>query len=259
MGTFFIIFIIFGIIVVGGFVVLIAFIIKKSTEPKSEAYIAKEKKKLFNNVIKKRKTLSTHTSPLYAEITDAMSFNYVKSVTYAKLSGVILNEKRKPIVAFERIERGFDTKGHMYAMSKKREFYYEFTGLEATFYCDGKLLGRFDKEGIIYDHNNQRIGKAKHPIKASFEIEIFKKVKHRLGEGLFPLVINDRELATINVVPNYDDIDYGHSVDILFDELEFGTPIITLSKNIEPTVDEEKWLSAFAIFETAFHGHWLIP
>lgn len=257
MGTIFFGILIVGLLIVGGFAVLIAFVIKKTIEPKSKEFISKEKDKMYQNVLKKRKELSPHKAKMYQQVTDAMSFNYVKGVTHARLSGVILNENRQSIVAFERIERGFHTKGHMHAMTKKQQFYYEFTGLEATFYCDDTLLGRFDKEGNIYDENDQLIGKAKHPIKASFKIEFFKTTKHRLGEGLFPLVLNGRELATINVAPNYDDINYGHSVSDVFDGLGFGTPIITLKD--EPTPKEENWLLAFAIFETAFHGHWLIP
>jgi hypothetical protein len=78
-----------------------------------------------------------------------------------------------------------------------------------------------------------------------------------LGEGLFSLTLNGRQLATINVAPNYDNIKYNPSIKSVFEELGFGTPIITLSDT--PTAEEEKWLLAFAIFETAFHGHWLIP
>lgn len=259
MGTFFIVFIIFGILIVGGFIVLIAFVIKKLAEPKTAEFVAKEKKEMHVNVLKKRKELGPHKSKMYSQVTDAMVFNYKKAVTYAKLSGIILNENRKPIVAFERIERGVKTKGHMYAMTKKDEFYFDFTGLDATFYSNGELLGRFDTAGIIYDKNDQAIGKAKHPIKASFDLHLFKTTHHRLGEGLFPLTMNNRELATINVAPNYDNISYGHSVTSVFDDLGFGTPIITLTENEQPTPEEEKWLLAFAIFETAFHGHWLIP
>ncbi len=260
MGTFFIVFIIFGILIVGGFIVLIAFVIKKLSEPKTAEFIAKEKKEMHANVLKKQKELGPHKAKMYTQVTDAMVFNYTKAVTYAKLSGIILNENRKPIIAFERIERSsMHTKGHMYAMTKKQEFYFDFTGLEATFYCDGILLGRFDKAGTIYNANEQKIGHAKHPIKASFDLHLFKTTHHRLGEGLFPLTMNNRELATINVAPNYDDISYGHSVTSVFDDLGFGTPIIALTENEQPTQEEEKWLLAFAIFETAFHGHWLIP
>lgn len=259
MGTFFIVFIIFGILIVGGFIVLIAFVIKKLAEPKTTEFIANEKKEMHANVLKKRKELGPHTTKMYAQVTDAMVFNYRKAVTYYKLSGTIFNEHQKPIVAFERIERGVKTKGHMYAMTKKGEFYFDFTGLDATFYTNGELLGRFDTTGIIYDKNDQAIGKAKHPVKASFQIDFFKRTNHRLGEGLFPLILNGRQLATINVAPNYDDIPYGHSVSSVFDTLGFGTPIITLLDNEKPTPEEEKWLLAFAIFETAFHGHWLIP
>ena len=260
MGTFFIVFIIFGILIVGGFIVLIAFVIKKTTEPKTIAFIEDEKQKMHANVLKKRKELSPHKKAnMYSQITDAMVFNSKKAVTYYKLLGTIFNENRKPIVAFERIERGGHTKGHMYAVTKKDEFYFDFTGLDATFYHNGELLGRFDKSGTIYNKDSQSIGKAKHPVKVSFQLDFFKRSNHRLGEGLFPLILNGRKLATINVAPNYDDINYNPSVSSVFEDLGFGTPIITLSENETPTPEEEKWLLAFAIFETAFHGHWLIP
>ncbi|MBC8755085.1 hypothetical protein H2O64_10405 [Kordia sp. YSTF-M3] len=257
MGTFFTIIIILTILFVGGFTVLIAFVIKKSTTPKTAEFIENEKQQLYDNVLKKRKELHPHKAEMFRQVTDAMVFNYTKAVTYYKLSGVILNEQRKPIVAFERIERGMHTKGHLYAMTKKQTFYFDFTGLEATFYCNEELLGRFDKTGTIYNANETAIGHAKHPIKASFDLQLFKTTHHRLGEGLFPLTLNGRQLATINVAPNYDDIDYNPSVQGVFEDLGFGTPIITLTDT--PTAEEENWLLAFAIFETAFHGHWLIP
>lgn len=257
MGTIFILFIIFGLLILGGFAVLIAFVIKKATTPKTKEFIDSEREKMRQNVLRDRKKLSPHQAEMYRQVTDAMVFNYTKAVTYAKLSGLIFNENRKAIVAFERIERGMHTKGHLIAMTKKHELFYEFTGLEATFYIDDVLLGRFDKTGRIYDANNQPIGHAKHPIKASFDLQLFKTTHHRLGEGLFPLQLNGRQLATINVAPNYDDIGLVSSITRVFEELGFGTPIITLTDT--PTQEEEKWLLAFAIFETAFHGNWLIP
>ncbi|WP_298421366.1 hypothetical protein [uncultured Kordia sp.] len=259
MGKILIAFIIFGVLIVGGFMVLIAFVIKKLSEPKTTKFIENEKDTMYASVLKKRKDLMSDKTKMYAQITDAMVFNYKKAVTYYKLSGTILNENRKPVVVFERIERGVSTTGHMHAMTKKKEFYFSFTGLEAMFYCEGKLLGRFDKSGTIYNPDGKEIGHAKHPIKASFHIDFFKRTNHRLGEGVFPLTLHGRKLATINVAPNYDDISYGHSVSSVFDHLGFGTPIIMLSENETPTKEEEDWLLAFAIFETAFHGHWLIP
>lgn len=257
MSMFFIVMIILILLVLVGFTILIAFVIKKSTTPKTKEFIENERNTMRQNVLKERKKLAAHTSKMYQQVTDAMIFDYKKAVTYAKITGLIMNEHRKPIVAFERVERGMHTKGHLIAMTKKQEFLFEFTGLEATFYIENELLGRFDKAGTIYDANGQTIGHAKHPVKASFDIEFFKKTHVRMGEGLFPLILNGRQLATINVAPNYDDLGHISSVSKVFDELGFGTPIITLTDS--PTTTEENWLLAFAIFETAFHGNWLIP
>jgi hypothetical protein len=250
---FFIIIIILTILVVGGFTILIAFVLKKSTTPETQEFIENEKKLLYENVLKRRKELHSHKAEMYLQVTDAMTFEYTTAVTYYKISGTIFNENRKPIVAFERIERGIQTKGHLYATTKKQAFYFDFTGQETMFYCDDILLGRFDKTGTIYNANETVIGHAKHPMNASFDLQEFKKQQDILGKVLFPLTLNGRQLATIHVAPNYDKIGSTPSLQGVFDDLNFGTPIITLTDT--PTTEEEKWLLAFAIFETSFYGY----
>jgi len=251
---FFTIIIILTVLVVAGFAILIAFVINKSSATETEEFIENEKQQLHENVLKKRKKLHSIKTETFREITNAMTFHDTQAVTYNKLSGTIYTKNRKPIVAFERIKRGAQ-KGQLYAMTKKQTVYFYFTEEETTVYCDDILLGQFDKTGTIYNANKTVIGHAKHPIKTTFDIQEFKKQQDILGKGLFPLTLNTRQLATIQVAPNYTQIASTPTLATVFDELNFGTPIITLTDT--PTAEEEKWLLAFAIFETAFHGYYI--
>ena len=252
---FFTIIIILTIVVVGGFILLIAFVINKSTAPETEEFIENEKQQLHDNVLKKRKKLHPIKTETFHELTDAMTFQNTQAVTYTKLSGTIYNKNRKPIVAFERIKREAQ-KGQLYAMTKNQTVYFYFTATETTVYFDDIFLGRFDKSGIIYNANETVIGHTKRPTKASFDVQKFKKQQDVEDKGLFPLALNNRQLATIHVAPNYTKITPAPTLENIFDDLHFGTPIIMLT--VTPTVEEEKWLLAFAIFETAFYGYWRI-
>ncbi|WP_162199698.1 hypothetical protein [Kordia zhangzhouensis] len=237
--------------------VMVAFIIKKSSQHKSQEFIENERQQMRDSLLKKRKKLSPHTADLYKKVTDAMIFETEDAVTYLKTSGFIYSEQQKPLIAFERIERGMYEKGHIIAFTKKQEFLFEFHGSEVIFYVDGELLGRLDKKGQLADSHEQIIGKATHPLHTTFGINFYKRSHTRTNEGLFPLIMNGRKLASISVAPNYGEIGQRITVSDVFDTLEFGTPIISLLDT--PNAIEEKWLLAFAIFETVFHGKKLIP
>ena len=237
--------------------VMVAFVLKKSSQHKTKEFIQNEQQSMREALLKKRKKLNTHHKELYQQVTDAMTFDVEDAVTYLKISGFIYNEQRKPIVAFQRIERGMYEKGHLIAVTKKQEFLFEFHGLEVIFYVDSELFGRIDKKGQLFDSHEELIGKATHPLSANFSIDHFKRSHPREKDRRFPLILNGREVAMINVAPNYGQIPECTTVSDAFDIQEFGTPIISVSDT--PDTTEEIWLLAFAIFETAYHGKQLVP
>lgn len=116
---------------------------------------------------------------------------------------------------------------------------------------NGELLGDIVKSGDIFDAKGQLIGHAKHPIKLEINAPF---INYKAGEDHFPLLMHGRHLATIKVAPNYGD--GAHNVAINSKENKFTEPNLTLHD--QATEEEEKWLLALTILETAFHGHWLI-
>ena len=235
---FFTIMIILITLVVFVFIVLISFVLKKSKDVKTQEFLEEERKKLRDNVSKKRKKLLPYKDELYLQITNAMTFERLAEVRRIHTTGFLYNKHQKPIVAFERVERGMNAKGQIIAITKKQEFVYEFQGSEITLFSDDTLLGSWDKSGILYDADKKRIGHA-------------KRVSNENNE--YALVINKHTVATIKTAPLYDTIENTSSVTHIFEELNFGASLLAL--NGSPSLKEEKWLLPLLIFEMAFYGN----
>ncbi|WP_298520366.1 hypothetical protein [uncultured Kordia sp.] len=235
---FFTIMIILITLVVFVFIVLIAFVLKKSKDVKTQEFLENERTELRQNLLKKRKKLLSYKAELYLQITDAMTFTRTTAVTNEKISGLLYNKQQKPIIAFERVERSMNTTGQLIAMTKKQEFVYEFQGMHIKLFCDDILLGTWDKSGILYDANKKRFGQFKRTAATT--------------DTQFPLILNNRQIASIKKAPLYDGIT-SSSVTQVFDELNFGASLLTLDDIPNPT--EENWLLALTIFEITFYGN----
>ncbi|MEM6720058.1 MAG: hypothetical protein AAF611_12110 [Bacteroidota bacterium] len=230
---FFSIMIILIALVVFVFIVLIAFVMKKSKDVKTQEFLEAERKELLQNVLKKRKKLGSHKTGFYSQITNAMTFQRTVAVTNSKIAGLVYDTNRKPIVAFERVERGLNVKGQLVAVTKKQQFVYEFQGLEITLFCDSELLGSWDTKGILYDVNKKAIGQLK-----------------RIQETN-SLILHNKTIATIEKAPVYNDAI--SEVSEVFEEMNYGTPLLSLENS--PTSTEETWLTALTIFEITFFGN----
>jgi len=232
---FFTIMIILITLVVFVFIVLIAFVMKKSKDVKNEALLEAERKEMLQNVLKKRKKLVSHTTDFYLHITNAMTFQRTVAVTNMKVSGLVYNANRKPIVAFERMERSMNAKVQLVAVTKKQKFVYECKGFEITLFCDGDLLGFWDKKGTLYDADKKTIGQ-------------FKR-----AQATNSVILNGKTIATIEKAPIYTTNNDVSDVSEVFDDMSYGSPLLTL--NDTPTKTETIWLTALAIFEITFFGN----
>ncbi|AXG71421.1 hypothetical protein KORDIASMS9_03678 [Kordia sp. SMS9] len=232
---FFTIMIILITLVVFVFIVLIAFVMKKSKDVKNDAFLETARKEMLQRILKKRKKLVPHKADFYLQITDAMTFERTAAVTNSKISGFLYNTHQKPIVAFERVDRGLNAKGQLVAVTKKHEFVYEFLGETITVFFDNSLLGSWNQSGKIFNADQKGIGQLK------------------FSEDSKTLVLNDRTVATILKAPLYDTISNTNDVSYIFEELTLGTSLLSLHE--KPTVKEEKWLTALAIFEITFYGN----
>ncbi|MGH1385301.1 hypothetical protein [Kordia sp.] len=235
---FFTIMIILITLVVFVFIVLISFVLKKSKDVKTQEFLEEERKKLRQTLLKKRKKLLPYKDELYLQITNAMTFERLAEVRSINITGYLYTKHQKPIVAFERVERGMNTKGQLIAITKKQEFVYEFQGSDITLFCDDTLLGSWDKSGILYDADKKRIGHAKRSVNQDNE---------------YVLVIHKRDIASIKIAPLYDAVEKTSSVSHIFEELNLGTSLLSL--HCSPSLNEEKWILPLLIFEMAFYGN----
>lgn len=237
---FFTIMIILITLVVFVFIVLISFVLKKSKDVKNEAFLEDERKLMLQNVLKRRKKLVPYKTDLQLQITDAMTFERSEDVRSIHTTGFLYNTQQKPIVAFERVERGKNATGQLVAITKKQTFAFTFLGLNISLFCDDVLLGTWDNSGNIYNSDKQQIGHAKRPTNST-------------ERSHFPLVMNQREIAQLQTAPLYDTIENTSTVSTIFEELNFGA--LVLSKTTSSSLEEEKWLLALAIFEVTFYGN----
>lgn len=248
------IFVIFGLLFVSAVLGISYFmykIFKKATTPKSAAFIAEEKEAMAAKVERMKASLSPWENFSYKDITSAMTFKSVKGSTN-KLTGKIHAPNQEAIIAFDRVERGLTAKGYLFASSSSFDLYFAINQRHFQIKFNNEYLGEVLTSGDILNRDKKRIGHAKHPLKVSGSIG---PLDFRKGGKQFPLEMNGRKLATINVSPNYTKMS-GSSIGLVFNENNWGQPILEMHD--EPDGEEEKWLIALAILETAFHGHWLM-
>lgn len=232
---FFTVMIILITLVVFVFIVLIAFVMKKSKDVRNQEFLDAERQQMRQTVQKKRKKLASHKADVYLQVTNAMTFERVADIRSITIAGLLHTTQQKPIVAFERVERGLNVKGQLVAMTKKHEILYEFLGENSTVFFDDTLLGSWDKSGKLLNADKKVIGHLK------------------ISEDTKILVLNERTLATIQKAPSYDTISNTTEVSHIFEELKLGTSLLSLHE--KPTLEEEKWLTALAIFEITFYGN----
>lgn len=225
--------------------------IKRSTQPKSKKVVDRQQSRMQHQLTEKKAELAPWKMYSYRDITSAMLFKYEPG-SPNKLEGMLFALDKKPIVAFERTEEGFRSKGFLSAHTSEVDLFYELRPNEFVIEYNNELLGKIEKTGAIYDHNNEVIGNAEHPTKISFDIAGYK---HQGGENFFRLYMNKRILAHIWVPPNYSDEDAPRTLEKIFEDNIWGLPILEMMD--EPSKEEEKWCLALAIFEVAYHSHWL--
>jgi hypothetical protein len=231
---FFTIMIILISLVVFVFIVLIAFVMKKSKDVENDAFLETERAEIHQKLFKKRKKLAPHKGKFYLEITNAMTFQRAQAVTNLKISGLLYNTNQKPIVAFTRVERAMNAKGLLIALTKKHIFSYEFLNQQVTVFCDDVLLGNINASGSIANADNKTIGKRKRASETN------------------AITLNNRVVAELQKAPLYDAVSNTTDIDTIIEEYNFGTSLLSLHD--APTKEEEKWLTALAIFEITYYG-----
>ena len=149
-------------------------------------------------VVLKVKELTPWEDKSYLDLTFCMKC-FFKKTFENRLSGVVFNKKMEKILAFERVQRGFKTKGYLHVSSSEFDFHFDIDIHDFTIEMNGKLLGKIDKEGVLTDASGTKIGIAKHPVKYSVTAA---RVRFRAGERMYPVTLNNRLLCMIRVSPD---------------------------------------------------------
>jgi hypothetical protein len=187
----------------------------------------------------------------YKDFSVSMRWRYTKGVAN-RMRGKIHSIRNERMVSFARYERGLYADGYLVGATDAFEYFFKIDkGKRFEVNLNGKLLGTVDN-GVVKNARGEEIGYAKHPVKISVDIGFLQA---RAGDVLFPLMMNGRKLADIMVAPNHVDIGVD-GLSLIVNENNWG--VQTLRNIDSPKKEEEKWLIAFAILETAFHGHWMI-
>ena len=249
MGWIFVVFVLLIILVMGPGVYFIYRIIKKSVTPKTDDYIQNEKKEMEARVQAQIAELEPMNGLDYNAVTSAMQYTY-KKTTSVYIKGKVFSPERKPIIAFDRVERGLTGAGYLIAASSSFSLWIDFDDRYMKYTLNGELLGEVLPSGDLVNANGEKIGSAYHPTKVSFYVANFT---FRSGDNFFPLALNGRTLANIYVAPNYG-AENPASMEVIFNQNQWGLPILHLLE--KPTEEEERWLMALAVTEIALHGHW---
>ena len=228
---------------------LIVVVVKKSTKPKTPQETQNELQQMAAKVEEMKAGLAAWGNRTAADLTSNMSFRSQKGMSQ-KLRGKIYSTDGEAVVAFYRIERGMVTTGHLIARTSDFEVKFKYKGTQFAVKYDNELLGQIASNGHLLDANGTPIGMAKHPAKMSVSVG---GIRARTGSKTFEMVINNRQLASIRVAPDYSS---RMSMDFSVNENSGMAPVLQMHDT--PTEHEEKWLRALAILETAYHGHFLV-
>ena len=220
------------------------YVIRKSTEKKSPAFLALEKYEMTQKVNELKQKIRPWKQLSINTITNSTLHSY-KRWTSRIATGRIQDSSYEPVVAFKQIERGLYTEGHIVASTTAFDLYFVYTRTENTIYYDGQLLGVIAKNGTVYNANTTAIGKT-------------NRVTNRNDPdyGHYSVFLNGRYVAEINKSSDLK----AFKRNILHDphNKTFGKPFIytgpkqvyELVKAADGITEEElKWVNAIGIFE----------
>jgi hypothetical protein len=134
----------------------IGYVIKKSTEKKSQTFLNTEKLEMLNNVKALKINLKNWENYTINSITNNLEYSYLRWIT-SKLSGTIKASDGNKVIAFERRQRGNYIDCRICASSSEFDSFIEYKNDITTIELNGKYMGKIDFESTIYDASNQKI------------------------------------------------------------------------------------------------------
>lgn len=236
----------FPMLLFTGFIVLVLYVVHQATK-KSPEFLKQEKVEMEEKVNVLKKDISNWTYDSLKEITNDIEYSYVKSMS-SKLTGVINSNNGLPIVAFQRIDRGFFFNSRILASSTNFKIYCEFKNEEKLFFFNDVYIGKIINQFDILDAANNQIGKC---ITNSSQNQTSFILTFRSGE-IAEIWKNEDRKVFINKYRYY--LKGGGKFRSTLEYRE-PKPPIRLIKSIRTTDEEElKWIISLTLFEAIYNG-----
>lgn len=246
-----IIFILLSLIPLVGLFFFIRWVIRKSAPHKNPAHAQKEQQDMLARLEYMKKSLVPWGNRSYTDISSYMTSRFSKGFA-RRLTGTVYSLNKEPIIAFNRVERGFKSDGYLFVCSTNFKIAYHVKDSDIEVTLNNQFLGKITNTGGLFNASLNYIGNAPHPTKISINTG---GLRYRFGDSKYDIVIHNRKLATIWVAPNYADFEE-ENFSQNFNENAIRQPIISVLEQPEP--EEEKWLLVIAVLEITHHGHWMI-
>lgn len=248
MIQFFSFFIVLFILLFLGIVALIVWVVVKSTQKPVGDEAKEERSELINEVLAKREKLASWDNYSMENLRPYASYTYVRSIRNS-FSGRLIADDGQYVLAFKRIERGFQPTGSIAAATTAFELFFIIESDRTEFYYDRKKIGTVLKSGGIFDKDGMRIGSVNREDTSTISIGGLLDI--HTGSPHYDFNLNGRLLAKFYVTPRISNFLGGGLFSI---NENSGSRIIQRME--EPQGDERKWLEAWTVYELIYHGFW---
>lgn len=241
--------IIFFVLPVVGIILLIRYVIKKSSANQPPHVLAKEKQQLIEKVNKTRKKLKSWQPEYLIQISNEIDYNYSKGFT-RKFNGIIKSSNSDKIIAFRRLDRGLDINSKIMAVTSDTSFYFEVTpkpNLVKIFVNDqylGKIenhLSIFNADGIVLGYINR-----KKTTSGIYDV-VFNEIT------LAQLIKNsDRRMFLKNPFHNSSGRLGPNNPMFIQNDVKIENSLVNVTTELNDY--EYRWILALAIFECIYYG-----
>lgn len=241
---FFAVFILFALLIIGGIVALVLFLVKQGASPANKNEEVNERNEVIATAKAGVPELIPWGNKKATDLCTRAKFTYFKGFK-GTLKGKLLDQNNEKIISFYRIQRGFNPHGLIAASSTDFDLFYIFDSSKVDMYYNKVKIATWEVDGKIYTSQSQLIGNAFRS--QDFEVEIGSLFEYRSGDAAYSINLHGHVVAKI--VKNRRLSDFGFS---LLSNIPESSKVIHYIGT--PKDDEEKILLLLTIFELTYYG-----
>lgn len=234
------------LVFVGAIVFLIVRVYKKSTEKKSDSFLADEKVAMYTKLAPMQKKLLPWNVEFLKLLSNKMDFNFVKT-THRGFNGFINTADNEKVMAFRLIDRGLQRNCRIAGCTSSRVYFVEADMEQMNFEVNMKSLGSANSKNELLSANGEKWGQIR--VGKNGSIALFHH------EEYIASVKQNTERRTILLNP-FSDYRYTggslESVIVWENEVEYDNEMVHLEREL--TDEESSWLMCITLFNLVFYG-----